>query len=200
MIGSTLWALGDGWIPPASTGPEPDMTSHESARMLNTNTDDAHVELTLYFADRPPAGPYRQTIPAQRVRHIRFNDLIDPEPVPVGTDYSVVIHSDLPIVVQHTRLDSRQAANALMSTIAFPSSRHAHSDGRGTRDEEQNAHHRGSDAEVVGVPTARQLPRSTKIPPATSLRWTENQRWPRHRLRCHPNPGRRHHQRNTQRC
>jgi hypothetical protein len=31
-----------------------------------------------------------------------------------------VIESDRPIVVQHTRLDSRQAANALFSTIAFP--------------------------------------------------------------------------------
>jgi hypothetical protein len=31
-----------------------------------------------------------------------------------------VISADRPIVVQHTRLDSRQAANALMTTIAFP--------------------------------------------------------------------------------
>jgi len=31
-----------------------------------------------------------------------------------------VIESDVPIVVQHSRLDSRQSANALLSTIAFP--------------------------------------------------------------------------------
>jgi hypothetical protein len=30
-----------------------------------------------------------------------------------------VIDSDVPIVVQHTRLDSRQAELALVSTIAF---------------------------------------------------------------------------------
>jgi hypothetical protein len=30
-----------------------------------------------------------------------------------------VIESDAPIVVQHTRLDSRQAENALITTIAF---------------------------------------------------------------------------------
>jgi hypothetical protein len=30
-----------------------------------------------------------------------------------------VIESDVPIVVQHTRLDSRQAENALITTIAF---------------------------------------------------------------------------------
>jgi hypothetical protein len=96
------------------------MISHESACMLNANDEDADVEIRLYFADREPAGPYRLMIPARRVRHQRFNDLVDPEPVPLGTDYSIVITASTPIVVQHTRLDSRQAENALMSTIAFP--------------------------------------------------------------------------------
>lgn len=120
MIGTRDWAIGDGWIPPTSTGPAPDMTSHESTCMLNANDVPADVEMTVYFADREPVGPYQVTIPARRVRHVRFNDLTDPEPVPVGTDYSVIIRSSVPIVVQHTRLDSRQAENALMSTIAYP--------------------------------------------------------------------------------
>ena len=47
--------------------------------------------------------------------------LTDPEPIPRDTDYSSVIRSDVPIVAQHTRLDSRQAENALLSTIAYPS-------------------------------------------------------------------------------
>ena len=42
------------------------------------------------------------------------------EPVPRGRDYAVVVESDRPVVVQHTRLDSRQAENALISTIAYP--------------------------------------------------------------------------------
>ena len=33
--------------------------------------------------------------------------------------YASVVESDVPIVVQHTRLDSRQAENALMTTIAY---------------------------------------------------------------------------------
>jgi hypothetical protein len=44
------------------------------------------------------------------------------KPIPRGTDFASVIRSDVPIVVQHTRLDSRQPALALMSTIAFPGS------------------------------------------------------------------------------
>jgi hypothetical protein len=120
MIGSTQWVIGDGWIPPTSTGPAPAMVSHESACMLNANAEAAEIEMLIFFSDREPAGPYRMAIGARRVRHQRFNDLRDPEPIPIGTDYSVLITSSVPIVVQHTRLDSRQAENALMSTIAYP--------------------------------------------------------------------------------
>jgi hypothetical protein len=96
------------------------MLSHETACLLNTGDADAHVEIRLFFTDREPAGPYRVTVPARRTLHQRFNDLTDPEQVPLDTDYASVIDSDVPIVVQHTRLDSRQAENALLSTVAYP--------------------------------------------------------------------------------
>ena len=38
----------------------------------------------------------------------------------MGTDFSSIITSTMPVVVQHTRLDTRQPALALMSTMAFP--------------------------------------------------------------------------------
>jgi hypothetical protein len=118
-MGKTRWAIPEGFIPEESTGPEPQMLSHETACILNTADQDAHVTITLYFADRDPAGPYRVTVPARRTLHLRFNDLQDPEPVPRGTDYASVLESDVPVVVQHTRLDSRQSENALLSTLAF---------------------------------------------------------------------------------
>lgn len=119
-IGRRTWAIAEGYIPTWSNGPEPEFESHETACLLNTGDKDAHVEITLFFQDRDPAGPYRVTVPARRTLHLRFNELEDPEPVPRGTDYASVIRSDVPVVVQHTRLDSRQAENALLSTIAFP--------------------------------------------------------------------------------
>ena len=118
-IGKTRWAIAEGYIPVTSTGPAPEMISHETACILNAGESDAHVAITVYFADREPAGPYRVTVPARRTRHVRFNDLRDPEPIPKGTDFASVIESNVPVVVQHTRLDSRQAENALLSTIAF---------------------------------------------------------------------------------
>jgi hypothetical protein len=118
-IGRTRWAIAEGYIPSRSTGPEPQMTSHETVCILNANDADAQVAITIYYADREPAGPYRVSVPARRTRHVRFNDLADPEPIPRDTDYSSVIESDVPVVVQHTRLDSRQAENALITTMAF---------------------------------------------------------------------------------
>jgi hypothetical protein len=120
-IGVKEWVIAEGYIPPESHGPQPEMTSHETVCLLNTGDQDAHVEITIYYADREPVGPYRLTVSARRTRHVRFNDLGDPQPIPRGTDFSSLIRSDVPIVVQHTRLDSRQAKNALLSTIAYPS-------------------------------------------------------------------------------
>jgi hypothetical protein len=119
-IGRTRWAIAEGWIPGWSNGPAPELTSHETACILNPSDEDAHVRITVFFDDREPAGPYHLTVAARRTLHQRFNELKDPEPIPVATNYASVIESDVPIVVQHTRLDSRQAENALITTIAYP--------------------------------------------------------------------------------
>jgi hypothetical protein len=118
-IGKCRWAIAEGYIPASSHGPAPQMTSHETVCILNATDRDAQVRLTVFYVDREPVGPYNISVPARRTRHVRFNDLTDPEPIPHDTDFASVIESDVPIVVQHTRLDSRQAENALLSTIAF---------------------------------------------------------------------------------
>jgi hypothetical protein len=118
-VGHKCWVIPEGWIPKTSHGQQPEMLSHETACVLNVSDEDAHLEITIFYSDREPVGPYKISIGARRTKHIRFNDLTEPEPIPRGTDYASIIESDVPIVVQHTRLDSRQAANALMTTIAF---------------------------------------------------------------------------------
>ncbi len=116
-LGSQRWAIAEGYIPPYSHGLEPQLTSHKT--VLNTTDQDAHITITVYFSDREPIGPYQQTVHARRTRHIRFNNLKNPAPTPVDTDFAIVVESNVPIVVQHTRRDSRQAENALLSTIAY---------------------------------------------------------------------------------
>lgn len=121
-IGRTCWAIAEGYIPGQSGSSDARFVSHETFCVLNAGDAPAHIELTVFFADREPIGPYRIDIPARRTRHMRFNDLNDPAPIPRDTDYASLIVSDQPIVVQHTRLDSRRADLALLSTMAFPAS------------------------------------------------------------------------------
>ena len=118
-IGRRRWAIAEGYIPSESTFSERALLSHETACILNAGERDAHVAITLFFKDRDPVGPYRVTVGARRTLHLRFNDLEDPQPVPRDTDYASVFEADVPIVVQHTRLDSRKAELALLSTIAY---------------------------------------------------------------------------------
>ncbi len=63
----------------------------------------------------PIVSPFR----ARRTLHLRFNDLKDPASIPRDTDFSSVFESDVPVIVQHTRLDSRHPEVSLMSTTAY---------------------------------------------------------------------------------
>jgi hypothetical protein len=118
-IGKTRWVIPEGYIPGESSFDDPTLISHETACVLNAGNADAHIRITIFFEDREPVGPYRVVVPGRRTLHLRFNNLDDPQPVPRDTSYASLIESDVPIVVQHTRLDSRRAELALLSTVAY---------------------------------------------------------------------------------
>ena len=120
QIGRKVWAIPEGYIPDWGHGPKPELESHEAFCVLNPTEEEARITLTIFYADRDPAGPYRLTVAPRRTKHFRFNELTDPESIPRGTEYASLFESSVPVVIQHTRLDSRQAANALMTTMAFP--------------------------------------------------------------------------------
>lgn len=120
QLGKKRWVIPEGYIPKDDEIKSPEMQSHEAACILNATDREAHIRITLFFSDREPAGPYAVTVPAQRTLHLRFNELSDPQRVPVGVDYSSVFESDTPVVIQHTRLDSRQRDKSLMTSLAFP--------------------------------------------------------------------------------
>jgi hypothetical protein len=118
-IGRKRWAIAEGYIPSQSSSSDRALISHETACILNAGDRDAHVVITVFFSDRDPVGPYRVTVLARHTLHLRFNDLDDPQPIPRDTDYASVFESDVAIIVQHTRLDSRRSEVSLMSTIAY---------------------------------------------------------------------------------
>jgi hypothetical protein len=121
VIGRRLWAIPEGYIPSQSVSSDPTLVSHEAMCVLNAGVEEVRLTILIYFADRDPAGPYRVTVGPRRTLHLRFNDLTDPMVIPRDTPYASVIEADAPVVVQHTRLDSRRSEIALLSTIAFPS-------------------------------------------------------------------------------
>jgi len=118
-IGRRRWAIAEGYIPSQSSFSDRALISHETACILNVGDEEARVSITVFFADREPVGPYLITVKPRRTLHLRFNDLKDPAPIPHDTDYASVFDSNVPIVVQHTRMDSRHAEVSLLSTIAF---------------------------------------------------------------------------------
>ena len=68
-MGRRRWAIAEGFIPEGSSGPEPEMTSHDTLCFLNTGDEDAQVAISLYFEGSEPVGPYRLTVPARRTLH-----------------------------------------------------------------------------------------------------------------------------------
>jgi hypothetical protein len=118
-IGHKKWAIPEGYIPPYSHTTGRDLVSHDAICILNVSDQEAHIEITIFFSDRDPVGPYRIVVLPRRTKHVRFNDLEDPEIIPKGIDYASFIESNIEVVIQYTRLDSRQAENALMTSIAF---------------------------------------------------------------------------------
>ncbi|WP_407272304.1 sensory rhodopsin transducer [Radiobacillus sp. PE A8.2] len=116
--GNSHWIIPDGYIPPESTG---GLTSHESICVLNCNNEDAQLFITIYFEDREPIEEIAVTVQGKRTNHIRTSGLAKSgEYIPVGVPYAIEVNSNIPIIIQYSRLDSTQPELALMSTMAYP--------------------------------------------------------------------------------
>lgn len=118
-IGRRRWAFTGGPIPVSGQGPEPLFTPHDRLSLLNAGDGVAHVRITLLHADREPVGPYPLSVAPRRVRQLRLNDLIDPQAIPLEQAYAALVESDVPVVVQFGRQDTRRRALALLGTVAF---------------------------------------------------------------------------------
>ncbi len=116
--GHKHWVIPDGYIPELSSG---QLTSHESICVLNSSTEEALLRITIFFEDRDPMEEILYVVPPRRTKHIRTSSLAgNGESIPAGVPYAIEIRSDIPVVVQYSRLDATQAENALMSVMAYP--------------------------------------------------------------------------------
>ncbi|UVI28005.1 sensory rhodopsin transducer [Paenibacillus spongiae] len=116
--GEKVWYIPDGFIPPTSAAGA--YESHESVCVLNTSTEEALLKFTIFFEDRDPIENILVVCPGRRTRHIRTSSLShEGTSIPVGVPYAIEVISDIPVIVQYSRLDATQAENALMTTLGY---------------------------------------------------------------------------------
>lgn len=117
--GKTTWLIGDGYWDSHSNGIFP---SHESVCVLNTGDKDATLRFTLYFEHQEEMTGFVATCGAKRTHHVRMDQLktADGRTVPQDLPYAMLVESDVPVVVQYSRLMSSQPELGLMTTIAYP--------------------------------------------------------------------------------
>ncbi|UOE94954.1 sensory rhodopsin transducer [Alkalihalobacillus sp. LMS39] len=116
--GSCVWYIPDGYIPPLSSGT---LESHESICVLNCYQQNANLKITIYFEDRDPIEQIPFVVKGKRTSHIRTSKLEkEGQRIPKEVPYAIEVESDVPIIVQYSRLDSTQQELALMSTMAHP--------------------------------------------------------------------------------
>ncbi|GAA1168168.1 sensory rhodopsin transducer [Nesterenkonia sandarakina] len=118
-MGRTSWAFAAGFMPDGSTGHEPEFTSRDELCLLNTGSETVCAEVTVFHVEDDPVGPYLIEVPASRVRHVRINDLIDPQAIPLGVAYGITVESDAALVIQLRHVDTRQAELGVAISSGF---------------------------------------------------------------------------------
>ena len=117
--GKKTWLIPDNYLNSVSLN---DWNSHEAICVVNTSDKDAHIRLTLYFEDRDSRDDFVTECKAGRTHHIRLDKIRSTagEEIPRDVPYSVMLESDVPLVVQYSRLDTSRRELALMTTMAYP--------------------------------------------------------------------------------
>jgi hypothetical protein len=115
--GKLRWFVPDGYLPLESSH---GIESHEAACLLNVGEESAHVAFTFYFEDQDPIGPVELTLEARRTWHVRLDraDTLGVE-LPRGVPFAYAVASDVPVILQHSRLDTTAGGYTLFTTIAY---------------------------------------------------------------------------------
>ena len=118
MDGKKKWFFPDGDRPPFG---DSELIGHESYIVLNPNKQAAHLSVTLYFEDKEPFHSIQMTVAAERVKCFQTHnpDHFGVHVIPVGKQYAMKIESDVPVIVQYGRLDTRQVNLAYYTTMGY---------------------------------------------------------------------------------
>lgn len=115
--GKRNWVFCDGDLPPSGNA-EP--LGHEALMVTNLNGQDAHLSIDILFEDKPPVKGIEAAVGAERVHCFRLDMPLGERKysIPRG-QYSLVLHSDIPVVAVFGRLDVRQPNLAYYSVQGY---------------------------------------------------------------------------------
>ncbi len=117
-IGKKIWVIPYGELPLTKKG---NLDAHEAVVILNPNDKDTNIKVNVYFKDEKPVENIKLIVKAKRMFDFKINkpDEFGGFKMPEGKPYSLILISDLPIIVQHSRLVSFGKCFSLFTTISY---------------------------------------------------------------------------------
>jgi len=117
--GAKTWYFPDGYLPEKTNNGE--MEAHEALMLFNTNEQEAEVLIDIYFSDRDPVKDISLKVGAERIKTLRLDDPKDIGglDIPVLTQYSIRVRSNINLVAQFGRLDTTQTNMAYYGCIGY---------------------------------------------------------------------------------
>jgi len=124
MKKSKIWIIPDGYLPNPEIGKggPTGYFSHESLCILNDSNRKVKCNLIVYFEDAEPIKDFNFVVEPERSLHFRLDKAVSDsgKKIPIEKPYSLKLLCDVPVYVQHSRLDCTQPNATLMTTIGIP--------------------------------------------------------------------------------
>lgn len=119
--GKKIWYIADGYLPHRGAVADAGFEGHESVMILNCNEVPAHIELDIYFEDKPPIKGIPMTVEAERIKSFRMDTPSDIGGVTLDRQmqYSMRFRSDVEVIIQYGRMDIAQPNLAYMALMGY---------------------------------------------------------------------------------
>lgn len=117
--GAKKWFFPDGYLPEPDDSPI--APSHETVSIMNPSESKATVEVTVFFEDREPIEDVELEVEGRRDVHVRLDRFQEYSGVaiPKETPYGLELVSDVKVVCQLSRMDTRDDNLSLFTTTGY---------------------------------------------------------------------------------
>lgn len=117
--GARRWFFPDGYLPEPDNSPV--ASSHEAVCVINPTESEARLKFTVFFEDQAPIEDVEVKVGPRRNLHIRldrFEEYTGVE-IPTETPYGLKINSNVKVICQLSRMDTRGDNLSLFTTTGY---------------------------------------------------------------------------------